>query len=282
MPNFLVQLLLNLELQKLQSMNSKQLINLLAPILVGATATMAKSWGIDPVTWQNDLTEWVTDAFTIGLLIYNHFRHASPAGPAASAGASGSLKALLIFALCAGVLTLGQTRALCQTNSQGFGTTAEQFAINVWQWGTSVNTNSMWQPATAWTCPVWNAAGSTIANETGASYALQFGDPQNGFFAGPETRIRAAGTPGTLVSTGGGARVGYEYYDIQVGGYLDGGYGSLLNRGYFEAGGFFDKMLTQNTATGIFGGWNSASHGWLFGGNLTITFGNGSGVLGMF
>ena len=58
--------------------NKNQLVNIIVPIVTGATAVMAKSWGIDPASWQADVTEWVSAGVTLALLIYNHYNHATP------------------------------------------------------------------------------------------------------------------------------------------------------------------------------------------------------------
>jgi hypothetical protein len=113
--NFLEKILLQIELKKLSSMNANQLVNLIVPLLMAATATMIKSWGIDPATWQSDLTEWATAVITAVLLILNHMRH-STANASANSGASAGQSKLLVLALLLPIAFAGTVRAQ-STNS---------------------------------------------------------------------------------------------------------------------------------------------------------------------
>ncbi len=100
MPNFLTKLLINLELKKIKRMNQNQIVNLIVPALVAATAAMAKSWGIDPASWQQDLTLWASGIIAAVLLVYNHVRHGD--GTSGTVSKVGLLGWLAVLATVAG------------------------------------------------------------------------------------------------------------------------------------------------------------------------------------
>lgn len=138
MPTFLEKILLNLELKKLQTMNSTQLINLLVSLLTGITATMAAKWGIDPATWQNDLTEWVTAAVTAALLIGNHFFHGDP--PSGNSGGTiGKASPMLLALIAGGLMTIlpGCSITKVAQNGDIISVTSRGLGVNIMLTGAS-------------------------------------------------------------------------------------------------------------------------------------------------
>ncbi len=174
-----------------------------------------------------------------------------------------------------------------QTNSApptfpGIGTTLSA-------WFTSQNTNLAWQDITVWDGPVY-LNNVNIANELGGSCDLWRSGTNTSsiLFAALEGRTRQAGIAGTFVSQNLGGEFGWMTYDIRLGCYLDGVYrnditvGDAHTRLGVELGAFADKKISANSGLGFFMSYQSGQKYPLLGAQLNISFGNGSGFLGLF
>jgi uncharacterized protein YceK len=90
--------------------NIKQILNLLTPLLAIITTKMATAWGIDPTQLNQDAYEWITASIALGMLIYGHFLHATPAKPIGTS--------LLILLLLPAILLLSGCTSIVN-NPQG-------------------------------------------------------------------------------------------------------------------------------------------------------------------
>jgi hypothetical protein len=159
-------------------------------------------------------------------------------------------------------------------------------------WVSTVNTNYHYADLVVWDGPVYENQVN-VANEIGASY--DFWRSQTNalttaplLFSAVETRERQAGIAGSWLSESGGLEFGWQHCDFRAGAFGDGVYlnhpsavGSKHRFG-FEGGMFVDKMVSSAAAVGLFVSGQSGQKYPLFGANLNVSFGGGTGFLGLF
>lgn len=161
-------------------------------------------------------------------------------------------------------------------------------------WVSSYNTNLAFADFIGWDGPVFQN-NVNIGNELGASYDLwrsqKANNPNGLFFVAPEGRFRQAAVGGALSSENIGGEIGWQKYDFRAGLFGDAvhrenGLTAVTGDGRFggEIGVFADKMFSVASGAGLFVSEqpDSRSHTPLFGLQLSLSFGNGSGFLGLF
>ena len=168
-------------------------------------------------------------------------------------------------------------------------------------WISTYDTNLSFQDFIVWDGPVYQS-GVNIANELGFSYdfwrqgistnntgVAAIGNKLSGqLFGAFEGRFRQGGIAGNWVSMAGGAEFGWQKYDFRAGLYANGVYlnnPSVMNvkhRETAEVGLFADKMMTKASAVGIFIAEQIYQKSPIIGANLNVSFGNGTGFLGLF
>lgn len=164
-------------------------------------------------------------------------------------------------------------------------------------WLTSENPTNRYQDVLAWTGPLYQN-GAPIASETGGSWDLwrSAGTDYYPFtgtnaasatlFAGPEIRGRFS-APGAI-SSQFGPEFGWQQNDVRLGVAVDFVYrnsttGDISNtKKRFEFDFFGDKMVSQNAGLGLLVGFQQHERYPLFMPTLSLSFGNGSGFLGLF
>lgn len=190
-------------------------------------------------------------------------------------------KLTVILMMAAVILTAGKLQAQSLFGTNGVITTAAL-------WASSVNTNYSYADLVAWDGPIYQNQ-LNIANELGASYDLwhSVNEPNNmdgTAFVAPEGRFRQAGIAGVLASGSGGLELGYMKGDLRVLGFADFVYfnnPTLLNapdRYAYEIGGQVEKMLSPNTAAGVFVSFQEHQKYPIVGINLNVTFGTLGGL----
>lgn len=210
-------------------------------------------------------------------------------------------KILITLTAMAALLAIGFT-AMAQTNAP------TQPSVNgligtFSTWVSSYDTNLTYQDFIVWDGPVYQR-NVNIMNEFGASYDVwrqtistnntglaSAGNKLGGqMFLAPEGRFRQANIAGDWVSMGGGIELGWQKFDFRAGGFVDGVYlnnPEALGRPHSERetaefGLFADKMMTKATAAGIFISDQLHQSAPFFGVQLNVSFGNGTGFLGLF
>jgi len=157
-------------------------------------------------------------------------------------------------------------------------------------WLGNYNTNLVFQDIIIWDGPIYQNQ-INVANEIGASYDVFRSKPlSNGgdIFVAPEGRFRQAGIGGVWLSESGGLQFGWMKFDFRIAGYCDGVYlnnpqaTGVNQREQVEFGAQAEKMLTPSTAVGMFVGGQTRHSYPIFGVNLNVSFGNGTGFLGLF
>jgi hypothetical protein len=163
---------------------------------------------------------------------------------------------------------------------------------SIGKWAGNINTNYHFADVLVWDGPVY-LNQVNVANELGGSYDIWHSDSNplttNGvIFGALEGRFRQAGIAGTWVSEAGGFEFGWQKCDFRAGLFVDGVYlnqpaalGSK-HRESAEFGVFVDKMLSSASALGLFVADEPDLKYPLLGANLNISFGNGTGFLGLF
>jgi len=117
---------------------------------------------------------------------------------------------------------------------------------------TGINTNYTFSRVLVWNGMEYQN-GVNIADDLAGSldvYAPK-GCYTGGITASLEGGMRNAGIAGTIVSGQGGAGLNYNYFDVRLGGYADGGYNEVTHRGYGELGARVMKKPTPNTFVGV-------------------------------
>lgn len=159
-------------------------------------------------------------------------------------------------------------------------------------WLGNINTNYHYQDVILWDGPIYQNQVN-IANEIGGSYDVfrsntNVATSSSLLFGAIETRQRQAGIAGSWLSHGAGGEFGWQRCDFRGGLFIDGVYldhpstvGATRHIG-IEGGVFADKMLSAASAVGVFVSGQSGQKYPLFGANLTVSFGNGTGLLGLF
>jgi len=168
-------------------------------------------------------------------------------------------------------------------------------------WIGSYDTNLSFQDVIVWDGPVYQD-GVNFGNEFGGSYDVwrqnistnnsglaSVGNKLGGlmFFA-VEGRFRQGGIAGSWVSMAGGMEFGWMKYDFRAGLFLDGVYlnnpeaMNVAHRQTAEVGVFADKMMTKSSAVGIFISEQIYQKSPIIGANLNVSFGNGTGLFGLF
>jgi hypothetical protein len=126
------------------------------------------------------------------------------------------------------------------------------FLVSVENYFTTVNTNFTFQRVQVWNGMEYQN-GVNIADDLAASFDVYApaGCYTGGLSVSLEGDMRNSGIAGTIVSGQGGAGLNYNYYDIRLGGYADGGYSAVSHKGYGELGLRAMKKMTPNTFAGI-------------------------------
>ena len=208
-------------------------------------------------------------------------------------------KILFTITAMAALLAIGFT-ARAQTNAPIIPTPSG-LATTFSEWVGSYDTNLSFQDIIAWDGPLYQN-GVNFGNELGGSYdfwrqdistnntgAAAMANKLSGqLFGAVEGRFRQGGIAGNWVSMAGGAEFGWQKYDFRAGLYADGVYlnnPSAMNvshRETAEVGLFADKMMTRSSAVGIFIGEQIFQKAPIIGANLNLSFGNGTGFMGLF
>lgn len=205
------------------------------------------------------------------------------------------LTLLTTLAIFTTVTCKAQTNLISGTNTYqqivGTGTT-------IAGWFSSENPANRYQDVLFWSGAI-NQNNATVANETGGSWDLWRQNagyyPYTGsntvdstLFAAVETRTRMAGIGGTLLSQGVGPEFGWMQNDIRLGVFVEPVYrfsvaGSPSTaKTRAEFGLFGDKMVSQNAAVGLMISFQTGERYPFIGGDMSISFGNGKGFLGLF
>ena len=168
-------------------------------------------------------------------------------------------------------------------------------------WVGSYDTNLSFQDITIWDGPIYQNHVN-VGNEIGGSIDIwkqklgtnnvglaSVGNKLGGqmFLAG-EARIRQASIAGLNLSEGGGLEFGWTKCDFRAGGFGDLVYlnhpDDLKSQSHItgEFGVFADKMLSKSSAMGIFISQQIGQKSQIIGANLNVSFGNGTGIFGLF
>lgn len=126
------------------------------------------------------------------------------------------------------------------------------FTSEVASYFTTINTNLVtFTPSRRF--DLWTGAeyvnGLNVADSLGLSYkplALA-----STIYLQVESVTKNAGIAGTILSQQAGVGLAKVYYDVQIEGYVDGGYSFLNKEGFGELGVRAKKAMTQNTYTGL-------------------------------
>jgi len=168
-------------------------------------------------------------------------------------------------------------------------------------WVGSYDTNLSYQDIVLWDGPVYQN-GVNFANELGASVDLwkqkispnnvglaSVGNKLGGqLFLAAEGRFRQASINGLNLSEAGGLEFGWTKYDFRAGVFGDCVYLNdpdkvhMNHRITGEFGVFADKKLSPASAVGIFLSQQIGQDAKIIGANLKVSFGNGTGFLGLF
>jgi hypothetical protein len=168
-------------------------------------------------------------------------------------------------------------------------------------WVGSYDTNLTFQDIVLWDGPVYQN-GVNFANELGVSVDLwkqkigtnnvglaSVGNKLGGqLFQAIEGRFRQASIGGLNLSEAGGIEFGWTKYDFRAGVFGDCVYLNrpeevhMTHRVTGEFGAFADKMLSKSSAVGIFISQQIGQDAKIIGANLKVSFGNGTGFLGLF
>ena len=208
------------------------------------------------------------------------------------------MKTKLVFAALA--LAAFTFTARAQTNAP-IVPTISGLTSTFSDWISSYNTNYSFQDALVWDGPVYQDQVN-FGNELGGSYDFwrQNISTNNSGIAGIanklsgqcfgaiEGRFRQAGITGSWVSMAGGGEFGWQKYDFRAGVFADGVYLNnpsamhVSHRGTAEIGIFADKMMASSSAVGLFISQQIFQKSPIIGANLNVSFGNGTGFLGLF
>ena len=126
------------------------------------------------------------------------------------------------------------------------------FLVSVENYFTGINTNYTFNRVLVWDGMEYQN-GVNIADDLAGSFDVYApkGCYTGGLTVSLEGGMRNAGVAGTIVSGQGGAGLNYNYYDVRLGAYADGGYNQVTHQGYGELGVRVMKKPTQNTFIGI-------------------------------
>ena len=205
-------------------------------------------------------------------------------------------KLLLIIGLAA--LLAGISQA--QTNTPT-PPTVNGLISTFGNWVGSYDTNLTFDDVIIWDGPIYQNHVN-IGNEFGISYDVwrqtistnntslaSVGNKLGGqMFLAPEARFRQASTAGDLLSEGGGIEFGWMKYDFRAGLFGDLVYldhpGAVGRTSHLqgEGGIFAEKMLSKASALGMFISLQTGQKQPIIGANLNVSFGNGTGFLGLF
>jgi hypothetical protein len=197
----------------------------------------------------------------------------------------------LILTIAAGLLLVAAVNARGQTitntapNIPGLTST-------LGNWLSSYNTNFTFQDIVIWDGPIYQD-GVNVANELGGSVDLWKSKPiKNGgsLYVAVEARFRQASVGGLNLSEGGGIQLGWTKYDFKIG-----LFGEVVYLNHPDEVGLPPdrhltgefgiqamKMLSPSVATGIFISQQIYQPAQIIGVNLNVSFGNGTGVFGLF
>jgi hypothetical protein len=192
--------------------------------------------------------------------------------------------------ILAGILAFA-AKAHSQTTTNTVPSLGDSLS-SVASWAGNINTNLHYADVILWDGPVYENQVN-VANELGGSYDLWRSDTNaltgnSLLFAGVETRNRQAGIAGSWLSEGFGGEFGWMKGDFRAGLFCDGvhldnpGAVGATSHFAFEGGIFADKMLSSASAVGLFGSFQTGQKYPILGAHLVVTFGNGTGFLGLF
>jgi hypothetical protein len=200
-------------------------------------------------------------------------------------------KSTIILTVLTGILIAMQGRA--QTNTQTTIQTIQGVGSTIGSWFSSENPANRFQDAQTW-AGVVNQNNSPVANEVGASYDLWRSEskyfpytaatnqPSTSLYLALEGRERTSGVG--IMSAGAGPQFGWMQNDIRIGVFVEPVYRLDQKRSKFRAefGLTAEKMLTPNTAIGLLLSQQTHEKTPFVGGQFTVSFGNGTGFLGLF
>ena len=179
-----------------------------------------------------------------------------------------------------------------QTTNQTTVQTIEGFGSTVGGWFTSENPAQRYQDAQTW-AGVVNQNNSPVANEVGGSYDLWRSEtkyfpytgltnqPATSLYLATEGRVRSA-QPGVL-SIGIGPQFGWMQNNIRIGAFVEPVYRLDKKHSKYRAefGLTAEKMMTANTAVDFFLSLQTHEKVPFVGGAFHVSFGNGTGFLGL-
>jgi hypothetical protein len=168
-------------------------------------------------------------------------------------------------------------------------------------WVSTYDTNLTFDDVIIWDGPIYQN-NVNIGNELGASYDVwrqkistnntslaSVGNKLGGqMFLALEGRCRQASIAGNRVSESGGIEFGWMKYDFRAGLFADGVYidhpsaVGVTGHEQAEFGLFMEKMLSKASALGAFISEQTGQKQPIIGANLNVSFGNGTGFLGLF
>jgi hypothetical protein len=227
-----------------------------------------------------------------------------PGGAAAPPYQKNPMKKIttLILIAAAALLLLTAVNANAQTDTNTPTPPTVNGLISTFgSWIGTYNTNLSFQDIIIWDGPVYENQVN-IGNELGASYDVwrqtistnntglaSVGNKLGGqMFLGLEARIRQASVAGARVSEAGGLEFGWMKYDFRAGVFADGVYldhpsvVGVTGHEQAEFGIFAEKMLSPSSALGMFISEQTGQKFPIIGANLNVSFGNGTGFLGLF
>lgn len=202
-------------------------------------------------------------------------------------------KNLFLLTVLAIIALLCCSRVHAQTNAQTTITTIQGLGSTVAGWFTSENPANRFQDVQTWAGAV-NQNNAPVANEVGASYDLwrQHADyfPYTGATNQNKSSIylalegRERNAQSGVLSIGAGPQVGWMQNDIRIGLFVEPVYRLDQKHSKYRAefGLMAEKMLTANTAVALMLSQQTHEKIPFVGAQFTVSFGNGTGFLGLF
>lgn len=192
----------------------------------------------------------------------------------------------------------GYSQAQTDTNTQP---TVPGLISTFGKWVGSYDTNLTFDDVIIWDGPIYQNQ-INIGNELGGSYDVwrqkistnntsiaSVANKLGGqMFGAVEARLRQASIAGDRLSEAGGLEFGWMKYDFRAGLFSDLVYldhpGAVGRSGHIqgEGGLFAEKMLSKSSALGMFISLQTGAKQPIIGANLNVSFGNGTGFLGLF
>lgn len=201
--------------------------------------------------------------------------------------------ALFGVALLAATVIHAQTINPVELETNGTLSLVQGVGTTIGGWFTSENPANRFQDAQTW-AGVVNQNNAPVANEIGGSYDL-WRQKQDYFpyttatnqssttvYLALDGRVRDAQIG--IMSIGVGPQFGWMQNDVRIGVFVEPVYRLDQKHSRFRAefGLAAEKMLTANTAVGLLVSQQTHEKTPFFGGQFSVSFGNGSGFLGLF